>query len=199
MFFKILEILRKIKFYFYPNYCITSNYRPIFFNGLVENYANNPKKIIIGDNCVIKGRLVVFAHDGEIIIGNNVYIGERTEIWSSRSIRIGNNVLISHNVNIADTNSHPLNHELREQHYLEILKRGHPRSGKLTANIIAKSIVIDDNVWIGHSSSVQKGIKIGKNSIISSSSIVVNDVPPNKIYYNLVKPFYKTVKKHKTL
>ena len=194
MFRGILKLLKNLKLYFYPNFCITSNFKPYFFNGIVENYSNDPKKIKIGDNCVIKGRLVVFAHDGEIIIGNNVYIGERTEIWSSKSIQIGNNVLISHNVNVADTNSHPLDYKLREQHYLEIIKKGHPRYGKLTDNIIAKPIIIGDNVWIGHSSSIKKGVKIGKNSIISSNSIVVDDVASDKIYYNLVKSFCKSIK-----
>ena len=193
MFSKILRILKKNKNLFYPKYCFTNNFKLYPLDGIVENYSNDPKKIKIGENCVIKGRLLIFAHDGEITIGNNVYIGERTEIWSSKSIKIGNNVLISHNVNIADTNSHPLNSKLREQHYLEIIRKGHPTYGELTDNIIAKSIIIDDNVWIGHSSSIKKGVKIGKNSIISSNSIVVDDVPSNKIYYNLVKPYYKSI------
>ena len=69
-----------------------------------------------------KGKLLVFAHAGKIIIGDNVFIGERTEIWSSEEIIIGNNILISHNVNIADTNSHPLNSNLRAKHYLQIIR-----------------------------------------------------------------------------
>jgi len=188
--YKLFKLLKKIKFFFQPKYCITGKSNSIYADGIVENLSNDATKIKIGENCVIKGKLLVFAHDGEIIIGNNVFIGERTEIWSSKSIKIGNNVQISHNVNIADTNSHPVDHKLRAQHYLEIIKKGHPRSGKLTDNIIAKPIVIDDYVWIGHSSSIKKGVKIGKNSIISSNSIVIKDVPPNKVYYNLIKPFY---------
>ena len=61
--------------------------------------------------------------------------------------------------------------------------------GKLIDNIIAKPIVIDDYVSIGHSSSINKGVKIGKNSIISSNSIVIKDVPSNKVYYNVIKSF----------
>lgn len=187
---KLFKLLLKIKFLISTRYCITSIGNPIYPSGVVENLSNDPSKIKIGDNCVIKGKLLAFAHDGEIIIGNNVFIGERTEIWSSKSIKIGNNVQISHNVNIADTNSHPVDHKLRAKHYLEIVKKGHPKSGKLTDNIIAKPIIIDDYVWIGHSSSIKKGVIIGKNSIISSNSIVVKDVPPNRVYYNLIKPFY---------
>ena len=183
------KILKKLQFFFFKKNCIKSTGNPIYKGGVVENLSNNPAKIKIGKNCVIKGKLLVFAHDGEIIIGDNVFVGERTEIWSSKSIKIGNNVQISHNVNIADTNSHPVDQELRAQHYLEIIKKGHPKSGKLTDNIIAKPIVIDDYVWIGHSSSIKKGVKIGKNSIISSNSIVIKDVPPNKVYYNIIKSF----------
>jgi acetyltransferase-like isoleucine patch superfamily enzyme len=188
--FRLHKILQKLKIIFFVKYCITSKGNPIYPGGKVENLSNNPKKIRIGKNCVIKGKLLVFAHDGEIIIGDNVFIGERTEIWSSKSIRIGNNVQISHDVNIADTNSHPIDYELRSLHFLEIIKNGHPKNGRLVDSIIAKPIIIDDYAWIGHSSSIKKGVKIGKKSIISSNSIVFKNVPANKIYYNKINPFF---------
>ena len=113
--------------------------------GQIENLYNNPSKIIIGKNCVIKGKLLVFAHQGEIIIGDNCFVGERTEIWSSAKITIGNDVLVSHNVNIMDTDSHPKDPKLRSEHYLEIIKRGHPSNGVVVDNINSKPISINNN------------------------------------------------------
>jgi carbonic anhydrase/acetyltransferase-like protein (isoleucine patch superfamily) len=40
---------------------------------------------------------------------------------------------------------------------------------------------IGNNVWIGDSVIVCKGVTIGDNSIIGAGSIVVRDVPPNCI------------------
>ncbi len=159
--------------------------------GTIENLSENPSKIVIGKNCVIKGKLLVFAHQGEIIIGDNCFIGERTEIWSSAKIKIGNNVQVSHNVNIMDTDSHPKDPKLRSEHYLEIIKKGHPSSGNIVNNINSKPISINDNVWIGHSSSIKKGVDIGNNSIISSNSIVIKNVPKDTIYHNLVEPIFR--------
>ena len=42
-------------------------------------------------------------------------------------------------------------------------------------------VVLEDNVWIGDSAIVNKGVRIGKNSIVGAGSIVVKDVPPNVV------------------
>ena len=38
-----------------------------------------------------------------------------------------------------------------------------------------------DNVWIGDSAIVGKGVKIGKNSIVAAGAVVVKDVPANVV------------------
>jgi carbonic anhydrase/acetyltransferase-like protein (isoleucine patch superfamily) len=40
---------------------------------------------------------------------------------------------------------------------------------------------IGDNVWIGDSAIICKGVTIGENSIIGAGAIVVDSVPPNTI------------------
>lgn len=72
----------------------------------VINIQRNKQNIKIGDNTHIRGTLLLFAHGGNIDIGNNCYVGFGTQIWSATHIIIGNDVLISHNCNIIDTNSH---------------------------------------------------------------------------------------------
>ena len=42
-------------------------------------------------------------------------------------------------------------------------------------------VIIKDNVWIGDSSIVCKGVTIGTNSIIGAGAVVVDDVPANVI------------------
>ena len=42
-------------------------------------------------------------------------------------------------------------------------------------------IVLEDNVWIGDSAIVGKGVKIGKNSIVAAGAVVVKDVPANVV------------------
>ena len=45
----------------------------------------------------------------------------------------------------------------------------------------AKSIVIQEHVWIGKNATVLKGVTVGSHSIIGSNSMVVKDVPVNCI------------------
>ena len=45
-----------------------------------------------------------------------------------------------------------------------------------------KPVVLEDNVWIGDSAIVCKGVRIGKNSIIGAGAVVTKDVPPNSVF-----------------
>lgn len=45
--------------------------------------------------------------------------------------------------------------------------------------VIARSIIIEDNVWISTNVTILPGVKIGKNSIIGAGSIVTHDIPAN--------------------
>ena len=45
-----------------------------------------------------------------------------------------------------------------------------------------KPVVFEDNVWIGDSAIICKGVRIGKNSIIGAGAVVTKDVPPNSIF-----------------
>ena len=42
-------------------------------------------------------------------------------------------------------------------------------------------VIIEENVWIGAFCTVLPGVKIGKGSVISAGSVVVNDIPPNSV------------------
>jgi acyl-[acyl carrier protein]--UDP-N-acetylglucosamine O-acyltransferase len=41
--------------------------------------------------------------------------------------------------------------------------------------------VIEDNVFIGISSIILKGVRIGENTIIGAGSVVTHDIPPNLV------------------
>jgi maltose O-acetyltransferase len=140
----------------------------------IQNLQNNPKKIVLGDYSYIRGELLIFSYGGFIEIGEYCYIGENTRIWSSNSIKIGNRVLISHNVNIHDSNSHPISYELRHKHFKEIITKGHPLTNP---GILDSPIEIGDDVWIGFNVSILKGVKIGNGSIISANSIITENIP----------------------
>jgi acetyltransferase-like isoleucine patch superfamily enzyme len=140
----------------------------------IHNLQTNPKKIVIGSNSHIRGELLVFAHGGEILIGDYCFIGEHSKIWSAANIRIGNYVLIAHNVNIHDNISHPIAPEERRRHTEAIINYGHP---KTNLNLKEEPIVIHDDAWIGFNATILKGVTIGKGAIIGACTLITEDVP----------------------
>ena len=92
----------------------------------IRNIRGNSEHIHIGENSLIAGELLVFAHGGQITIGDWAFIGEGSRIWSSCNISIGNRVLVSHNVNIFDSLTHPLNARKRHEQFKSIMMSGHP-------------------------------------------------------------------------
>jgi acetyltransferase-like isoleucine patch superfamily enzyme len=81
-------------------------------------------------------------------------------------VTIGNNVLIANGVNIFSYDQHPANPA--ERHL--------PASPESS-----RSVMIEDNVWIGAKCVIFKGVKIGKNSIVAAGSVVTQKVPPDSM------------------
>ena len=90
------------------------------------------------------------------------------------SVVIGDRVLISHGVNIHDHIAHSLSADERHKHFVEIVTAGHPIN---LLNVSSKSIVIEDDTWIGFNATILKGVTIGKGAIVGACSVVTKDVP----------------------
>jgi acetyltransferase-like isoleucine patch superfamily enzyme len=144
-------------------------------SGRVDNILGRRTAITIGQNCVISGHLLVYAHAGSIQIGDWVFIGTGTSIWSSANITIGNRVLISHNVNILDNNAHPMDAKARFAQSKAILSTGHPRTDP---GIESAPVRICDDAWISYGASILRGVTIGEGAIVGAASVVTRDVEP---------------------
>lgn len=143
----------------------------------IRNISGNTKQISVGANCHIQGELLVFAHGGQIAIGDWCYVGEGTRIWSAASIVLGNRVLISHSVNIFDNLTHPINAAKRHAQVEQILIRGHPRELPLGEQPVA----IQDDAWVGAGAFVLRGVTLGRGAIVAAGAVVTKDVPPFSI------------------
>jgi acetyltransferase-like isoleucine patch superfamily enzyme len=130
--------------------------------------------IEIGANSVIAGELLVLADRGQINIGEDVFVGPNTRIWSGLQITIGNRVLISHGVNILDSAFHDLSASKRHLQFRKIF------TDKLNAvgDIECRPVIIEDDVWIGFHAAILKGVRIGRGAVIAAGAIVTKDVAP---------------------
>ena len=159
----------------------------------VFNIRNNSEYIRIGENSHIRGELLLFGHGGEIEIGNNVYLGKGSRIWSADKVVIGNNVLISHNVNIIDTDSHEIDHIKRADTFVKMTKEGH---ASVNQNIQSKSIIIEDFAWLSYNVSILKGVRIGKGAVVAAGSIVTKDVEAFTLVKGNPAKFAKNINCH---
>ena len=65
------------------------------------------------------------------------------------------------------------------------------------SSVIAKDVIIEDNVWLGNNVIVLPGVTIGEGAVIQAGSVVVKDIPALSIAGgNPAKPFKERDKKH---
>ena len=101
-------------------------------------------------------------HDGKIEAGRVCLFSPGVRISAATSIKIGDSCMFANGAYISDSDWHG------------IYDRALPVGKSL-------EVVLEDNVWIGDSAIVNKGVRIGKNSIVGAGSVVVKDVPPNVV------------------
>lgn len=155
-------------------------------------------ELVIGKGVRVKRLPLIFiSRNASILIGNNVTlnsdnkgyhlnmhsrvklmadragavieIGDNSRIHGScihalKKVIIGKNCLIAANCQIIDGNGHDISFENPEN--------------RINTIGDAREVIIEDNVWIGANAIILPGVRIGKGSIVSASSVVVKDVPP---------------------
>lgn len=180
LFKKINSIVESVdiekKFNAYSKNATVSSTAHLTHSFTIINNQKDKTKIKIGEHSSLRGEIFIFKHGGSVVIGDYVFFGPNSKIWSSSKIVIGNHVLISHNVNIHDNDSHPLDFLKRQGQTieqlttLEMLNDGY--------GVSEKPITIEDNAWICFNAVILKGVTIGKGAIVAASSVVTQDVPP---------------------
>jgi acetyltransferase-like isoleucine patch superfamily enzyme len=117
-------------------------------------------------------------------IGENFQMNDFCHIAVAEKIEIGKNVLIASKVFITD-----LNHG----NYASSAAQDSPESIPSERKLFTKSVIIEDNVWIGESVTILPGAHIGCGSIIGANSLVSGRIPSGCIAIGLPA---KVVKKY---
>ena len=147
----------------------------ISHEGWILNPEGSPDRIRIGAHTAVRGDLFVFPHGGRIVIGDWCFVGQQSHIWSAAEVTIGDRVLISHQVNIHDTNGHPMDAAQRHKQSAAILTAGHPKD---PGEVLSAPDLIADDAWIGFGASVLKGVTIGEGAVVAARTLVLKDVAP---------------------
>lgn len=110
----------------------------------------------------------------------NIQIGDGTFINSdvrfgvpSEMVMIGKNVLIGPRV-MFETVSHGLIHE-----------EGQGRGAW------AKSIIVEDDAWLGAGCIITQGVTVGKGAVVAAGAVVTKDVAPHTVVGGIPAKFIK--------
>ncbi len=113
----------------------------------------------IGHGCKIR------AHEGEVSIGAKSVLGQECTISAFQHVAIGRECIIADRVMLIDFDHGMVEVErpIREQ------------------GIYKRNVDVGHNVWIGYGACLLRGVRVGHNSVIGTSSVVTANVPENAV------------------
>ena len=120
--------------------------------------ADNAQLTLYGDVILYEGVGVRITEGAKLSIGDHTYINRSASIDCTQEITIGDYCAISDNVQILDSDFHPITY-----------------NGETST--MSKPVHIGNHVWIGRSAIILKGVTIGDGAIVGAGSVVTRDVP----------------------
>lgn len=148
--------------------------------GIEFRTERNSVCVEIGNDCILKNKIIFETDSGFVRIGNGCFIGG-SRIISASSVEIGNWVTMAWGITIYDHNSHSLDYRERindQKQQLADWGSGNFIKNKNWMVVDKKPIKIGDYVWIGFDAVILKGITIGEGAIVGACSVVTHDVDP---------------------
>ena len=105
------------------------------------------------------------AHEGEVEIGAKSVLGQECTISSFQHVAIGRECIVADRVMLID-----FDHGVVEQE----------RPIRLQG-IYKRDVNVGHNCWIGYGACILRGVTVGDNAIVGTSTVVTRDVPANAV------------------
>jgi acetyltransferase-like isoleucine patch superfamily enzyme len=100
----------------------------------------------------------------EIIFGDHISTNNNLSIVSEKKVVIGSHTLMGCNCSIIDSNFHDLN-----------------PNNRLETDPNPKAVIIGENVFLGNSVTILKGVELGDHCVVASGSVVSSSFPKNSV------------------
>jgi acetyltransferase-like isoleucine patch superfamily enzyme len=104
-------------------------------------------------------------HEGEVSIGAKTVMGQECTVSAYQHVSIGRECIVADRVMLIDFD-----------HGVVEVERPIRLQG-----IYKRDVRVGHNVWIGYGACVLRGVSIGENSIVGTSSVVTRDVVANAV------------------
>ena len=113
----------------------------------------------IGDGCKIR------AHEGLVEVGAKSVLGQECTISSFQHVSIGRECILADRVMLIDFDHGvvEVDRPIREQ------------------GIYKRDVQVGHNCWLGYGACILRGVTVGNNSVVGTSSVVTKDLPENSV------------------
>ena len=112
----------------------------------------------LGHGCKVR------AHEGHVSIGAKSVLGQECTISAYQNVSIGRECIIADRVMMIDFD-----------HGMVEVERPIRAQG-----IYKRDVKVGHNVWIGYGACILRGVTVGDNSVVGTSSVVTADVPAER-------------------
>jgi len=119
--------------------------------------------ISLGKSYHARKGVSLICDNGEIVIGDNVFMNNNCFVTSLNKVEIGNGCSFGPNVLIFD-HDHIYGNKVPDK-----------------GNYLTAPVIIGKNVWVGANVVILRGSIIGDNSVIAAGSVVKEIVPSNSL------------------
>jgi acetyltransferase-like isoleucine patch superfamily enzyme len=122
-------------------------------------------KVHLGRWCWLGHGTKIRAHEGEVLIGAKSVIGQECTVSAFQHVSIGRECIVADRVMLIDFD-----------HGVVEVERPIRLQG-----IYKRDVRVGHNVWIGYGACFLRGVTVGDNAIVGTSSVVTKDVPANAV------------------
>jgi acetyltransferase-like isoleucine patch superfamily enzyme len=130
--------------------------------------------LVIGRGCFMDGVLFNLGEQGRILIGDDCRFDEAVLVCEAE-ILVGNRVILGWRATVVDADFHPIDPKER---LIDAVACSPVGEGLRRPPFTKRSVVIEDDVWVGPQAVILKGVRVGTGAFIEPGAVVVRDVPP---------------------
>jgi maltose O-acetyltransferase len=133
-----------------------------------------------------KMRLAVFRFLGsDISVGEGFYCAANCFVSKKNKIRIGRDFYMGHNCHLSANAT--IGDDVLFASYVSLVGGDHnidyiegPIRNSGRGDF--KTVIIENDVWIGHGAIIMHGVKIGSGAVVAAGAVVTKDIPSDAIY-----------------
>ena len=149
----------------YPERIRIGNQCRISRHALLRANTETETAIRLGRGVNVKENALINTNQGQVLIGDDCWLGPYSLIYGNGGVVIGNHVMIASHCVINTVSHHA------DRLDVAMSKQG----------IYTDPVTIEDDVWIGIGAVILQGVRIGTGSIVGAGAVVTRDVEPGTV------------------